>query len=407
MEENTENQPEEEEADLQDRKIKNYQSDLGYTSQTVTTLPGIKTQSGFEFETVDVAYMTLGELTPEKDNVVLICHALSGTAHVAGLDKETGRPGWWDYHVGPGKTIDTDRFFVISFNILGGCNGSTGPSSIDPRTGKPFGVNFPLITVRDMVRVQKRLLEHLGIESIFAVVGGSMGGMQAQVWAVDYPEMVRNCVCIASCMAQSPMQIAFSEVGRQAILTDPGWRGGDYYEGETTAEHGLAVARMIAHVTYLSEYSMRKKFGRKVQEPQPAESEVPFPQFSVESYLQYQGESFVKRFDPNTYLYLTKAMNIFDLLDGKSADQVLKETQARFMVISFESDWLYPPSQSREMVRALKRARKIVTYANLSTPYGHDSFLIKNPEFTRILGNFMAVEYRNLRGSTDDVALSH
>ena len=379
-------------ADLQDQKIKDYKSALGQTRTQSVTLPGFTTDSDYEFKEIEISYMTLGELSPARDNVILICHALTGSAHVAGINEETGRPGWWDFHVGPGKAIDTDRYFIICSNILGGCNGSTGPSSINPETGKPFATDFPLISIRDMVRAQVRLLEYLEIDKLFSVVGGSMGGMQALVWALDYPERLHTCIPIASCMAQSAMQIGFSEVGRQAILTDPNWNGGDYAGGDLP-EHGLAVARMVAHITYLSEYSMRTKFGRRLQ--REVTPEKPIPHFSVESYLKYQGESFVKRFDPNTYLYLTKAMNVYDLLKKRNPSEVLRDIQARFLVISFESDWLYPPAMSREMVRSLKRANVKVSYANLETQYGHDSFLIENPEFSRILGNFLNQEYEN------------
>lgn len=385
--------------DLQDQQVKNYRSDLGFTTTKIVTLPGIRTQSGYEFKTIDIAYMTLGRLSPKKDNAILVTHAFSGNAHVAGINPETNRPGWWDFHVGPGKTIDTDRFFVIASNVLGGCDGSTGPGSINPETGKRYAMSFPPVTIRDMVAAQVRLVEHLGIDRLFAVVGGSMGGMQSLVWAVDYPDRVKTCVPIATSMAHSAMQIAFNEVGRQAILTDPNWNEGNYYERKEASErpeHGLAVARMVGHVTYLSEYSMRTKFGRRVQRPSSPEDLFPVF-FSVESYLQYQGESFVKRFDPNTYLYITKAMDMFDLLEGKKPSDVLKEVSAKFLVISFESDWLYQPSQSRELVRALKRANVTVSYTNLETPYGHDSFLIKNPELSRIVRNFLYMEYRNLQ----------
>lgn len=386
--------------DLQDQVVKNYHSDLGTTATTIVTLPGIKTQSGYQFKTIDIAYQTLGRLSPKKDNAILITHALSGNGHVAGLDRDSGRPGWWDFHVGPGKTIDTDRYFVISSNVLGGCNGTTGPASINPETGKRYGMDFPPVTIRDMVSAQTKLLDHLGIQKLFAVVGGSMGGMQALVWAVDYPDRVHSCVPMATSMAHSAMQIAFNEVGRQAILSDPNWNRGEYYDGKPRPEHGLAVARMVGHVTYLSEFSMRTKFGRRIQRPASPEDLFPIF-FSIESYLQYQGESFVKRFDPNTYLYITKAVDMFDLLEGRPAPEILKNARSRFLVISFESDWLYPPSQSRELVKALKRANAAVTYTNLETPYGHDSFLIKNPELSRIIRNFLSMEYRNLENTPE------
>jgi homoserine O-acetyltransferase len=383
------------EGDLQDRVIKEYHSDLGVTAPQVVRLPGFRMQSGYELPEMDVSYLTLGQLSSRKDNVVLVCHALSGDAHVAGLHPRTGRPGWWDFHVGPGKAVDTNRFYVICANVLGGCGGSTGPSSINPATGKPYGTEFPPVTIRDMVRAQVALLDYLGIEKIFCAIGGSMGGMQALVWATDYPERIHTCIPIATCMAHSAMQIAFNEIGRQAIMTDPHWHGGFYYDKPTRPEHGLAVARMVGHVTYLSEYSMHKKFGRNLQ--RPPQPEDLFPEFfSVESYLQHQGESFVKRFDPNSYLYITKALDRFDLLENRPVREVFKPVKARFLVISFESDWLYPPAQSRELVKHLKRSNLQVTYLNLNTPYGHDSFLIKNPEFSRAVSQFLAVEYRNM-----------
>ena len=381
--------------DLQDQRIEDYQSYLGVTQTHTVTLPGIPTQSGFEFPTIDISYQTLGTLSPAKDNAILICHALSGDAHVAGLDPHTGRPGWWDYHVGPGKAIDTDQFFVIATNVLGGCSGSTGPSSIHPQTGQPYAMSFPPVTIRDMVAAQVRLLDRLGIPKLFATTGGSMGGMQALVWAVDYPERVQTCIPIATCIAHTAMQIAFNEVGRQAIITDVNWNRG-HYTAQQRPEHGLAVARMVGHVTYLSEFAMKTKFGRNLQ--RESKPEDLFPEFfAVESYLHYQGESFVKRFDPNSYLFITKAIDRFDLMEGKPAHDVLAGVKARFLVISFESDWLYPPDQSRELVRALKRSNAVVTYLNLETPYGHDSFLIHNPEFSRALGNFLTSEYGRQR----------
>ncbi|MCB1327469.1 MAG: homoserine O-acetyltransferase [Leptospiraceae bacterium] len=381
-------------SDLQDQRLQDYHSALGETKTTIARLPGFRTRSGYEFSSIDLAYLTLGTLSEKRDNVILVCHALSGNAHVAGIDEASGKPGWWDYHVGPGKTIDTDRFFVICTNVIGGCHGSTGPGSIDPGTGRPYGMSFPPVTIRDMVAAQVLLMESLGIETLFAVIGGSMGGMQALVWAIEHPGRVRYCIPIASCMAHSAMQIAFNEVGRQAIITDPNWNGGNYTE-DNSPEHGLAVARMVAHVTYLSEYSMRKKFGRRLQRAAAPEDLFPV-YFSIESYLQHQGESFVRRFDPNSYLYITKALDMFDLLDGRPSNEVFQKTDTHFLVVSFESDWLYPPDQSRELVRALKRSNRVVSYLNLETPYGHDSFLIKNPEFERSVGNYLSQKYRRL-----------
>ena len=381
--------------DLQDQKVVDYQSPLGVTQTQTVTLPGIQTQSGFTFDHVDVSYQTLGTLSPKRDNAILVCHALSGGAHVAGLHPETGRPGWWDYHVGPGKAIDTDKLFVICPNVLGGCGGTTGPASLDPKTGKPYGMSFPPVTIRDMVAVQAKLIDRLGIQRLLAVVGGSMGGMQALVWATDYPERVQTCIPIATCISHSAMQIAFNEIGRRAILTDPDWNDGNYSEDRRPV-HGLAVARMVGHVTYLSEFSMTHKFGRKRQKGHDANGEEA-ALFSVESYLHHQGQSFVKRFDPNSYLYLTKAIDEFDLFENGSQAEVLRQVRAHFLVISFESDWLYPPVQSRELVRLLKRANVPVTYINLETPYGHDSFLIENPAFANVMRHYLENEHRHAR----------
>jgi homoserine O-acetyltransferase len=379
--------------DLQDQKIKGYQSPLGVTRTQTVALRGVQTQSGFTFDHVEVSYQTLGTLSARRDNAILVCHALSGAAHVAGLHPDTGRPGWWDFHVGPGKAIDTDKFFVVSSNVLGGCDGSTGPMSSRPETGKPYGMDFPPVTVRDMVAVQSKLIEHLGIPRLFAVIGGSMGGMQALSWAVDLPERVRVCVPIATCTAHSAMQIAFNEIGRRAIMTDPNWNAGDYTP-DRRPKHGLAVARMVGHVTYLSEYAMTRKFGRTLQ-PQIDSAAAEAALFTVESYLHHQGESFVNRFDPNSYLYLTKALDQFDLFGGRPPEEVLRQVKARFLVISFASDWLYPPVQSRELVRLLKRSRVAATYINLETLYGHDSFLIENPEFSDVVRAYLENEYRN------------
>lgn len=381
---------EEDFSDLQDQPGDTYTSDLGVQSPALYRLENLKLKNGYCFPYAQISYLTLGKLSADRDNAILICHALSGNAQVAGLDPVTGRPGWWDYHVGPGKTIDTNRFFVIATNVLGGCNGSTGPASVDPLTGNRYAMKFPTVTIEDMVRAQVALVDFLGIDRLFAVVGGSMGGMQALTWALYYPERVRTCIPLATCIAHSAMQIAFNEIGRRAITSDPNWQQGNYYESQRP-EHGLAVARMVGHVTYLSEFAMKTKFGRNLQ--REAQADDMFPMFfSVESYLQHQGESFVRRFDPNSYLYITKALDMFDFLNGRDA---LASIQARFLVVSFASDWLYPPDQSRDLVRVLKRQNVAVTYCNLDTPYGHDSFLIRNPEFSRILSNFLLNEYEN------------
>lgn len=380
--------------DLQDQKTADYKSALGVTRTQIVSLPGFTTRSGRAFEKVDVSYQTLGTLSPAHDNAILVCHGLSGDAHVAGTDPQTGRPGWWDYHVGPGKAIDTDKFFVIGTNTLGGCSGTTGPGSVNPQTGKAWGMDFPQITIRDMAQAQAKLIDHLGIQKLFAVVGASMGGMQALAWATDMPERLQVCVPIATCTAHNAMQIAFNEIGRRAIITDAHWNGGNYSESHFPA-HGLAVARMVGHVTYLSELAMARKFGRKRQ-PESGNSN----QFSVESYLHHQGSSFVKRFDPNSYLYLTHAIDEFDLFENAPAQDVLHRMTARFLVISFTSDWLYPPAQSRELVRLLKRAGISATYINLDTEYGHDSFLIDNPPFAAVLRHFLNAEHSGKPGTS-------
>ncbi len=344
-------------------------------------------QNGERMPEYHLCYQSLGKLSDNKDNAILICHSLSGDAHVAGEEPETGRSGWWESYVGPSKAIDTDHFFVIASNVLGGCGGSSGPSSICPSTKRSYAMSFPSVTIHDMIQAQIALIDELGIEKLLAVIGASMGGMQAMLLAVKYPKRVKNCIPIASSMAHSAMQIGFNEVGRQAIRSDPKWNHGNYYNSEPP-EHGLAVARMIGHVTYLSEYSMHKKFGRKQETRKSPQSGSPVF-FSVESYLQHQGSSFVRRFDPNSYLYITKALDMFDLLAGRPSREVFQNVESQFLIISFHSDWLYPPPQSKELVRALKRSNCIVSYINLSTLHGHDSFLIPDPEFASILQNFL------------------
>lgn len=374
---------------------KKYYSDTGFVTTKTIRLSGIETTFGYKFPYIDINYLTLGQLNSKKDNAILITHALSGNALVAGQDRETGAIGWWDDYVGPGKAIDTNRFFVVCSNVIGGCNGSTGPTSINPLTNEPYNMQFPPITIQDMVKAQSLLMDYLGIEKLFAVIGGSMGGMQALTWALHYPNRVNLCIPIATCMAHNAMQIAFNEVGRQAIMSDPNWNNGNYTP-DKRPEHGLAVARMIGHITYLSAEIMEKKFGRKPQR-NPLPSDI-FPIFfSVESYLQYQGESFVKRFDPNSYLYITKALDMFDWFQNiDNMEEAIQKIKSKFLVISFESDWLYPPEQSKQMVKLLKRANKSVTYMNLKTSYGHDSFLIPNNELSTVLNSFLDLEYNNL-----------
>lgn len=339
---------------------------------------------------ITLAYETYGELSPAKDNAILVLHALSGDAHAAGYSSadEEKPSGWWDNMIGPGKGLDTNKYFIICANIIGGCKGSTGPSSIDPATGKQYGLTFPVVTIPDMVKAQKELIDHLGIERLLCVIGGSMGGMQVLQWVISYPEMVRLAIPIATTARLSPQAIAFDEVGRAAIMGDPGWMGGDYY-GKSTPERGLSIARMIGHITYLSDKSMHQKFARKLQDK--IEYDYDFvTDFQVESYLRYKGESFVKRFDANSYLYITKAMDYFDLAQGYDS---LKETfegiTAKFLVISFSSDWLFPPYQSKEIVSALRQNNTEAVYTEIHSDYGHDAFLLEVEQLTRLISNFL------------------
>ncbi len=341
---------------------------------------------------VDMAYETYGELNPARSNAILLLHAFSGDAHVAGINHE-GKPGWWDNMVGPGKAFDTDRYFIICSNVLGGCKGTTGPQSINPETGCPYAMSFPVITISDMVRLQKKLVDYLGIPRLLAVAGGSMGGMQALEWAVSYPESVAAVLPIATTARHSAQQIAFNEVGRQAIMSDPDWSEGNYY-GRKPPARGLAVARMVGHITYMSDDSMREKFGRRFRGENrelPDWSKV----FEVESYLRYRGSQFVDRFDANSYLYITKAMDYFDVSTGyDSLSAALERARSRFLVISFTSDWLYPTYQSLEIVSALRGRNRNVAYCELPSNYGHDAFLVDIAEQTELVRGFLASTMR-------------
>ena len=345
-------------------------------------------EGGGRLGQVTIAYETYGRLNREKSNAILICHALSGDAHAAGFHESDEHPGWWDDMIGPGKGFDTEKYLVICSNILGGCKGSTGPSSINPETGRPYGVDFPVITIRDMTNIQKRLIDHLGIKQLLAVAGGSMGGMQVLQWCLSYPEMVRLAIPIATTAGSSPMQIAFNEVGRGAIISDPNWNNGDYYDGETP-KAGLALARMIGHITYLSDNSMREKFGRKLQDRERYGFDFS-ADFQVESYLHYKGNSFVKRFDANSYLYITKAMDYFDLAKNGSLFESFRNVKSKFLVISITSDWLYPPYQSREIVAALSAHGIDVAYVEMNSGYGHDAFLLETGQMTYVIKNFLS-----------------
>src|SRR5262245_58345361 len=345
--------------------------------------------SGATIAPVDVAYETYGTLNSAKSNAILVLHAFSGDAHAAGVSHESGKPGWWDNMIGPGKAFDTDKYFVLSSNVLGGCRGTTGPSSINPATGCPYAMKFPVITIRDMVRLQRMLTDHLGISRLLAVTGGSMGGMQALEWAVSYPDSVAAAIPIATTARHSAQQIAFNEVGRQAVVADPDWNEGNYYGGKPPAR-GLAVARMVGHITYMSDESMREKFGRRLRDKEKYGFDFSVD-FEVESYLRYRGSEFVNRFDANSYLYITKAMDYFDLTaESGSLAAALEKVKARFLVISFSSDWLYPSYQSLEIVRALRRRNLDVAYCELPSNYGHDSFLVDVAEQTNLIRGFLA-----------------
>ena len=361
---------------------------FGLARRVVLPAP-FRLDSGAMLAPVEIAYETYGTLAADGGNALLVCHALTGDQHLASAHPRTGKPGWWQRMVGPGKPIDTDRFFVICANVLGSCMGSSGPASVDPVTGRPYAMAFPVITIRDMVRAQALLLDHLGIARLAAVVGGSMGGMQALSWAATFPERVAACVVIASTARHTAQNIAFHEVGRQAVMADPNWRGGDYYDGDPPAA-GLAVARMAAHITYLSEAGLTEKFGRRLQ----AREQKSFgfdADFQVESYLRYQGLSFTDRFDANSYLYITRAMDYFDLAEehGGLLANAFRNTATRFCLVSFDTDWLYPTAESRAIVQALMAGGAAASFVELSSPYGHDAFLLDSPELDRVVGGFL------------------
>ncbi len=350
----------------------------------------LKLDSGAVLAPFSIAYQTYGTLNPERSNAVLVCHALTGDQHVANIHPVTGKPGWWETVVGPGKPVDTNRYFVICSNVIGGCMGSTGPSSTNPRTGKPYGLDFPVITIGDMVRAQARLIDYLGIPDLFCVIGGSMGGMQVLEWAARYKDRVFTALPIAATARHSSQNIAFHEVGRQAVMADPDWRGGRYLEEGTNPRKGLAVARMAAHITYLSDEALHRKFGRNLQDRQA----VTFgfdADFQIESYLRYQGKAFVDRFDANSYLYITRAMDYFDLPadHGGILANAFMGTKTRFCVISFTSDWLYPTRESRSIVHALNAVAANVSFVEISSDKGHDAFLLDEPELFATIRGFL------------------
>ncbi|MBB4198811.1 homoserine O-acetyltransferase [Rhodoblastus sphagnicola] len=338
-----------------------------------------------------IAYQTYGQLNADKSNAILLCHALTGDQHVANAHPVTGKPGWWCALVGPGKPFDTEKYFIICSNVLGGCMGTTGPASLNPATGKAYGLTLPVVTIADMARAQAMLVERLGIETLFCVAGGSMGGMQALQWAALFPEKVFSAMIIASAARHSAQNIAFHEVGRQAVMADPNWRAGRYIEEGVRPAKGLAVARMAAHVTYLSEEALQRKFGRKLQDR--AEKTFSFDaDFQVENYLRYQGSTFVDRFDANSYLYVTRACDYFDLAQdyGGSLARAFKHSPTRFCVVSFNSDWLYTTAESRVIVHALNAVAASVSFVEIETDKGHDSFLLDEPDFVATTRGFLA-----------------
>ena len=344
-------------------------------------------KGGEKLGPITLAYETYGELNDDKSNAILVFHALTGDANAAGYHKDAKKPGWWDKMIGSGKAFDTDKYFIISSNVLGGCKGSTGPSSINPKTEKPYGLSFPVVTFDDIVLAQRHLVDHLGIKKLLSVAGGSMGGLQALKWATTYPDRVASTILIATNTRHTAQQIALHEVSRQAIMADPDWQNGDYY-GKSIPARGLALARMIGHITYMSEKSMDEKFGRKLIGKERVGYD--FSQdFEVENYLKYRGDSFVQRFDANSYLYLSKALDYFDLAEDGSLVEVFGKAKCSFLVVSFTSDWLYPSYQSKEMVKALKANDLDVSFIEINSSYGHDAFLIEVEGQSKLVTHFL------------------
>ena len=350
---------------------------------------GLQLQCGQLLAPITLRYEVYGTLSNAADNAILLEHALSGDAHVAGYHSmEDEKPGWWESMVGPGKTFDTNKYFIVCSNIIGGCSGSTGPSSINPKTGRRYGMDFPLVTIADMVHAQKKLMDHLKIKKWLCVAGGSMGGMQVLRWALLYPDCLVSAIPIATSSRISPQSIAFNWVGREAIMSDPAWNNGNYDE---QPDKGLAIARMLAHITYLSEESMRRKFGRKLQFSKDYSFDFD-KDFSVESYLEHQGMRFVERFDANSYLYITRAIDYFDVTDRTGGDMAkgLEKMKCKCLVVSFTSDWLFPPEQSREMVRGMLKNGLDVSYCNIESSYGHDAFLLEDDTLGKLVSNFLS-----------------
>jgi homoserine O-acetyltransferase len=371
---------------------------LGIVRSMNYEIPGIfRLESGKTLAGVRIEYEMYGKMNSDKSNVILICHALTGDAHAAGFHAGDKKPGWWNIVIGPNKAFDTEKYCIVCSNIIGGCKGSTGPSSINPDTAKPYGISFPVLTIADMVNAQKKLVEYLGVKQLFAVAGGSMGGMQVLQWTVSYPDMVKKAIAIATTASSTPQQIAFGAIGRKAITDDPKWNGGDYY-GKKIPAQGLALARMIGHITYLSDASMQKKFGRAQQDEAgqdllEASSET-FPERSsniqVESYLNHQGDTFTKRFDANSYLYITKAVDFFDLSKNGSLIEGFSGVTAKYLVISITSDWLYPPYQSQEIVSALNANGVDAKYEEIRSQYGHDAFLLEEGQLNYLIRGFLS-----------------
>ena len=369
------------------------------SSQSVTFGPDqpLMLDAGVTLSPFTIAYETYGTLNADRSNAILACHALTGDQYAASTSPVTGKKGWWSQLIGPGKAIDTDRYFVICSNVLGGCSGSTGPASINPETGKPYGLDLPVITIRDMVRAQTKLIDHLGIDRLFSVIGGSMGGMQAMQWAAEYPSRVYSAVFIASAAHHSSQNIAFYEVGRQAVMADPDWHSGRYHEHGVTPRKGLSVARMAAHVTYMSEQSLQSKFGRNLQNRETKTFSFD-ADFQIESYLRHQGMTFVDRFDANSYLYVTRAMDYFDLAadyDGQLA-KAFMDCKSRICLVSFTSDWHYPTAESRAIVHALNATGASVSFVEIDSDRGHDSFLLETPEFFETISGFFGAAAKDL-----------
>lgn len=360
---------------------------------------GFALECGEKLASVTLAYETYGKLNRDRTNAILILHALTGDAHAAGYHEGDRKPGWWDDMIGPGKAFDTDKYFVICSNVLGGCKGSTGPQSLNPVTGTPYALDFPLITMKDMTACQERLVDYLGIDRLLCVAGGSMGGMQVLAWLIYYPHRIRSAIPISTALKHSPQQIAFNEVGRQAIMADPEWNSGNYYGGELPGR-GLSVARMIGHITYMSDISMARKFGRNRKEQC---THFKFtPDYEVEGYLHYHGENFVKRFDANSYLYITKAMDDFDPACEVPVQELFRGLDVKLLVIAFKSDWLYPAYQSKEIVKACKIAGLETTYCEIDSTYGHDAFLLEVEEETYLITHFLKKVFNGYEVIVDD-----